>query len=107
VLFTVRLEDVARAPRRHTVVRGTPDSGYRKYISMSSPIKDQGLGPQDMVQNVSQEQGHQSNGEGYQTPRVSCPSIDRTTRPKLQHDRNYDPQEDEVKYTSFISCVPN
>jgi hypothetical protein len=77
------------------------------YISMSSPIKDQGLGPKDMVQNVSQEQGHQSNGEGYQTPRVSCPSIDRTTCPELQHDRNYDPQEDELKYKSFISCVPN
>jgi hypothetical protein len=29
VLFTVRLEIAARAPYLHTVVRGTPDSGYR------------------------------------------------------------------------------
>jgi hypothetical protein len=29
VLFTVRLEIAARAPCLHTVVRGTPDSGYR------------------------------------------------------------------------------
>jgi hypothetical protein len=27
VLFTTRLEIAARAPRLHTVVRGTPDSG--------------------------------------------------------------------------------
>jgi hypothetical protein len=30
VLFTVRLEIVVRAPRLHTVVGGTPDSGYRQ-----------------------------------------------------------------------------
>jgi hypothetical protein len=29
VLFTARLEIVARAPCLHTVARGTPDSGYR------------------------------------------------------------------------------
>jgi hypothetical protein len=29
VLFTARLEIAARAPCLHTVVRGTPDSGYR------------------------------------------------------------------------------
>jgi hypothetical protein len=29
VLFTTRLEIAARAPRLHTVVRGTPVSGYR------------------------------------------------------------------------------
>jgi hypothetical protein len=29
VLFTALLEIVARAPCLHTVVRGTPDSGYR------------------------------------------------------------------------------
>jgi hypothetical protein len=31
VLFTARLEIATRAPRLHTVVRGTPDSGYRQY----------------------------------------------------------------------------
>jgi hypothetical protein len=30
-LFTVRLEIAARAPCLHTVVRGTPDSGYRQW----------------------------------------------------------------------------
>jgi hypothetical protein len=34
VLFATRLEIVVRAPRLHTVVRGTPISGYRK-ISFS------------------------------------------------------------------------
>jgi hypothetical protein len=29
-LFTVRLGNAVRAPRLHTVVRGTPDSGYRQ-----------------------------------------------------------------------------
>jgi hypothetical protein len=29
VLFTARLDIAARAPCLHTVVRGTPDSGYR------------------------------------------------------------------------------
>jgi hypothetical protein len=29
VLFTARLEIAARAPCLHTIVRGTPDSGYR------------------------------------------------------------------------------
>jgi hypothetical protein len=29
-LFTARLEIAARAPCLHTVVRGTPDSGYRQ-----------------------------------------------------------------------------
>jgi hypothetical protein len=33
VLFTMRLEIVARAPCLHTVVRGTPDSGYRQWPS--------------------------------------------------------------------------
>jgi hypothetical protein len=31
VLFTMRLEIAARAPCLHTVVRGTPDSGYRQW----------------------------------------------------------------------------
>jgi hypothetical protein len=31
VLFTTRLEIVAQAPRLHTVVRGTPISGYRQW----------------------------------------------------------------------------
>jgi hypothetical protein len=31
VLFTTRLEIAARAPCLHTVVRGTPDSGYRQW----------------------------------------------------------------------------
>jgi hypothetical protein len=31
VLFTVRLEIVARAPCLHTIVRGTPDSRYRQW----------------------------------------------------------------------------
>jgi hypothetical protein len=31
VLFTVRLENVVRAPCLHTVVTGTPDSGYRQW----------------------------------------------------------------------------
>jgi hypothetical protein len=31
VLFTTRLEIAARAPRLHTVVRGTPVSGYRQW----------------------------------------------------------------------------
>jgi hypothetical protein len=69
---------------------------------MISPIKDQGLGPQDMDQIVSQEQGHQSDGEGYQTPSDPCPSIDRVARRYLQHDPNYDPWEDEVKYTPWF-----
>jgi hypothetical protein len=30
VMFIVRLGDVVRAPRLHTVVGGTPDSGYRQ-----------------------------------------------------------------------------
>jgi hypothetical protein len=30
VMFVTRLEIVARAPRLHTVVRGTPVSGYRQ-----------------------------------------------------------------------------
>jgi hypothetical protein len=30
VLSTMRLEDAVRAPRLYTVVRGTPDSGYRQ-----------------------------------------------------------------------------
>jgi hypothetical protein len=29
VLFTVRLEDIVRAPCLHTIVGGTPDSGYQ------------------------------------------------------------------------------
>jgi hypothetical protein len=32
VLFTVRLEIPARAPCLHTVVRDTPDSGYRQIV---------------------------------------------------------------------------
>jgi hypothetical protein len=38
VLFTARLETVARAPCFHTVVRGTPDSWYRQW----SPSPPQG-----------------------------------------------------------------
>jgi hypothetical protein len=34
VLFTVRLEIAARAPCLHTVVRGTPDSGYRQLLML-------------------------------------------------------------------------
>jgi hypothetical protein len=33
VLFTTRLEIAVRAPRLHTVVRGTPVSGYRQIAS--------------------------------------------------------------------------
>jgi hypothetical protein len=33
VLFTTRLEIAARTPRLHTVVRGTPVSGYRQALS--------------------------------------------------------------------------
>jgi hypothetical protein len=33
VLFTTRLEIAAGAPRLHTVVRGTPISGYRQWPS--------------------------------------------------------------------------
>jgi hypothetical protein len=33
VLFTTRLEIAAWAPCLHTVVRGTPDSGYRQYFN--------------------------------------------------------------------------
>jgi hypothetical protein len=33
VLFTTRLEIAVRAPRLHTVVRGTPVSGYRQWPS--------------------------------------------------------------------------
>jgi hypothetical protein len=36
VLFTVRLEIAARASCLHTVVRGTPDSGYRHYCYMKT-----------------------------------------------------------------------
>jgi hypothetical protein len=32
VLFATRLEIAARAPRLHTVVRGTPISGYRHVL---------------------------------------------------------------------------
>jgi hypothetical protein len=32
VLFTTRLEIATRVPRLHTVVRGTPVSGYRQYL---------------------------------------------------------------------------
>jgi hypothetical protein len=39
---------------------------------MSSPIKDQGLGPNHMDQSVSQEQ---SGGERYQRPSDPFPSI--------------------------------
>jgi hypothetical protein len=35
VPFTARLEIVARAPCLHTVVRGTPDSGYRQLVLCS------------------------------------------------------------------------
>jgi hypothetical protein len=38
VLFTARLEIAARAPCLHTVLRGTPDSGYR-HISCLSHFK--------------------------------------------------------------------
>jgi hypothetical protein len=31
VLFTVRLDIIVRAPCLHTVVRGTPDSGYQQW----------------------------------------------------------------------------
>jgi hypothetical protein len=34
VLFTTRLEIAARAPRLHTVARGTPISGYRHHYYM-------------------------------------------------------------------------
>jgi hypothetical protein len=37
VLFTARLEIAARAPCLHTVVRGTPDSGYRQTPLAESP----------------------------------------------------------------------
>ena len=43
---------------------------------MSSPIKDQGLGPDHMDKSVAQEQ---SSSEGYETPSDPFPttSIDR------------------------------
>jgi hypothetical protein len=34
VLFATRLEIVVRAPRLHTVVRGTPVSGYRQQCTI-------------------------------------------------------------------------
>jgi hypothetical protein len=72
------------------------------YSSISSPIKDKGLGPDHMDKLVSQEQ---FGGEGYRTPSDPCPSIDRATRCELQCDPSCDPQDDEVKYTYLISCV--
>jgi hypothetical protein len=72
------------------------------YSSMSSSIKDQGLGLDHINKSVSKEQ---SSDEGYETPSDRAPSIDRTARHELQHDPNYYPQDAEVKYTSLISCV--
>jgi hypothetical protein len=69
---------------------------------MSPLNKDQGLMPDHMNKGVSQEH---SSVEGYETPTNPCPSIDRAPRCDLQHDRNYDPQECEVKYTSLVSCL--
>jgi hypothetical protein len=69
---------------------------------MSSPIKDQGLGPNHMDKSVAQEQ---SSDEGYETPNNLCPTIDRVACHELQRDPTYDPRECEVKYTSLISCV--
>jgi hypothetical protein len=74
------------------------------YSSMSSPTKDQGLGPDHMDKSVAQEQ---SSSEGYETPSdpFSTTSIDRATVRELQRDPTYDPQDHEVNYTSLISCV--
>jgi hypothetical protein len=69
---------------------------------MSSPIKDQGLGPDHMEKGVSREQ---SSGEGYEMPSYPYPSIDRVACHELQRDPTYGPRECEVKYTSLISCV--
>jgi hypothetical protein len=38
VLFTTRLEIAARAPCLHTIVRGTPDLGYRQKLSPRSSL---------------------------------------------------------------------
>jgi hypothetical protein len=46
------------------------------YSSMSSLIKDQGLGPNHMDNSISQEQ---SGGERYQMPSNPILSIDRAT----------------------------
>jgi hypothetical protein len=72
--------------------------------SMSSPTKDQGLGPDHMDKSVAQEE---SSSEGYETPSDPFPTtrIDRAAARELQRDPTYDPQEHEVNYTSLISCV--
>ena len=73
---------------------------------MSSPIKDQGLGPDHMDKSVAQEQ---SSSEGYETPGDPFPttSIDRAALRGLQRDPTYDPREAEVKVRIFsFVCVP-
>jgi hypothetical protein len=70
---------------------------------MSSPTKNQGLGPDHMDKSVAQEE---SSSEGYETPSDPFPTtrIDRAAARELQRDPT-DPQEHEVNYTSLISCV--
>jgi hypothetical protein len=64
------------------------------YSLMSSPIKDQGLGPDHMDNGVSHEQ---SSGKGYEMLSDPCPSIDSAARRELQRDPTYGPRECEVK----------
>jgi hypothetical protein len=75
------------------------------YSSMSSPTKDQGLGPDHMDKSVAQEE---SSSEGYETPSDPFPTtrIDRVAARELQRDPTYDPQDHEGNYTSLM-CVPN
>jgi hypothetical protein len=78
--------------------------GFIFVSSMTSPSKDQGSGSHHTDQGDSRAQGHQSDGS-YHTPSDPAPSVDRAARRELQCDPNYDPQEDEVKYTSMSSFV--
>jgi hypothetical protein len=58
VLFTVRLEIVARAPYLHTVVKDTPDSGYRQTPSRRrDPMVCLGIGkpPKTPINDVESE----------------------------------------------------
>jgi hypothetical protein len=43
-MFTVRLEITVRVPRLHTVVRGTPDLGYRQWPALGEDTSLQ-VGP--------------------------------------------------------------
>ena len=76
------------------------------YSSMSSPIKDQDLVPEQMDKSVAKEK---SSSEGYESPSDPFPttSIDRAALRELQRDPTYDPREAEVKVRIFsFVCVP-